>query len=157
MKKDKTNKELDAAKLKQVKKRKPKFRRSESWRYKRLEESWRRSRGCDSKTRLKVKGWPKSPNVGYRSPRRTRNLHPSGYREVLVRNISNVNKVDPETQAIRIAHKVGTKKRMEILTIARERGIHILNLGVRTEFPEEELVEEEMEKQTENEVEEDER
>ncbi|MEA2089649.1 MAG: 50S ribosomal protein L32e [Thermoproteota archaeon] len=162
MKKERTEKELDAAKLrKHAKKKKSNFRRPESWRYKRLNKSWRRPRGCDNKMRLKVKGWPKSPKIGYRSPRKTRTFHPSGYKEVLVQNISHLHNVDPEKQAIRIAHTVGTKKRMEILTIARERGIHILNPRERIEFAEEEMeeeiAEEEIEKQMKGEVKEDER
>jgi len=36
----------------------PKFRRQESWRYKRLKENWRKPRGIDNKMRKKVKGWP---------------------------------------------------------------------------------------------------
>jgi large subunit ribosomal protein L32e len=42
-----------------VKKRKPEFRRQESWRYKRVGESWRRPKGLDSKMRKEVKGWPR--------------------------------------------------------------------------------------------------
>lgn len=99
-----------------------------------------------------MKGWPKSPSIGYRSPRATRALHPSGYKEVLVENVGRLNNVDPETQAIRIAHTVGTKKRMEILTTARERGIHILNPGGKMELAEEEIAEEEVE-ETKGEVE----
>lgn len=166
MKKERAEKEPDAAKLrKHVKKKRLNFIRLESWRYKRLNNGWRRPRGCDNKTRLKVKGWPKAPNIGYRSPRETRTFHPSGYKEVLVQNISHLNNVDPEKQAIRIAHTVGTKKRMKILTIARERGIHIINPREKIEFAEEEMeekmeeeiAEEEMEKQIRGEVKEDER
>jgi len=38
-----------------------------------------------------------------------------------------LGKVDPKTQAIRIAHTVGMKKRAEISIRAGERGVHILN------------------------------
>ena len=110
-----------------VKNKKPDFRRQESWRYKRVKESWRRPRGIDSKMRKKVKGWPKSPRVGYRGPREARGLHPSGYMEVLVHNVDDVDGVDPKTQAIRIAHTVGARKRVEISARAKEREIHILN------------------------------
>ena len=110
-----------------VKAKKPDFRRQESWRYKRVKESWRRPRGMDSKMRKKVKGWPKSPRVGYRGPREARGLHPSGYTEVLVHNVDDVDRVDPKTQAVRIAHTVGARKRVEISARAKERGIHILN------------------------------
>lgn len=110
-----------------VKNKKPDFRRQESWRYKRVKESWRRPRGIDSKMRKKVKGWPKSPRVGYRGPKEARGLHPSGYMEVLVHNVDDVDGVDPKTQAIRIAHTVGARKRVEISARAKEREIHILN------------------------------
>lgn len=109
------------------KSKKPKFRRQESWRYKRVSEVWRKPDGVDSKMRKKVKGWPKSAEIGYRGPRVARGLHPSGYEEVLVRTVDDLGKVDPKTQAIRIAHTVGMKKRAEISIRAGERGVRILN------------------------------
>jgi len=110
-----------------IKRKKPKFRRQESWRYKRVGEVWRRPDGVDSKMRKKVKGWPKSVEVGYRGPREARGLHPSGYVEVLVQTVDDVEEVDPKTQAVRIAHTVGAKKRVEITARAKEREIYILN------------------------------
>ncbi|RJS84304.1 50S ribosomal protein L32e [Candidatus Bathyarchaeota archaeon] len=114
--------------------KKPRFRRQESWRYKRIKENWRRPRGIDSKMRKGVKGWPKSPNIGYRSPKEARGLHPSGFKEVLIHNIEELDGVDPETQAIRIAHTVGYRKKIEIINTAREMGIHVLNPGKREEL-----------------------
>lgn len=109
------------------KSKKPKFRRQESWRYKRVSEVWRKPDGVDSKMRKKVKGWPKSAEIGYRGPRVGRGLHPSGYKEVLIRTVDDLGKVDPKTQAVRIAHTVGMKKRAEISIRAGERGVRILN------------------------------
>lgn len=128
---------------KAVKERKPKFRRHESWRYKRLKENWKNPRGLDNKMRLKVKGWPKSVNVGYGGPRIARGLHPSGYKDVLVHTPDEVAQVDPRTEAIRIARTVGTRKRIQIASLAREREIHILNPLVRKEVEEEKIDEEE--------------
>ena len=149
-----SSKERALRKRKRVKDEKPDFRRQESWRYKRVKESWRRPRGIDSKMRKKVKGWPRSAEVGYRSSKETRGLHPSGYDEVLVRNVDDVRKVDPETQAIRIAHQVGAKKRVEISAMADELEIQVLNplkaIELEEEFEEaEELGEEEKEETTE--------
>jgi large subunit ribosomal protein L32e len=124
-----------------LKSKKPKFRRQESWRYKRVSEVWRKPDGVDSKMRRKKKGWPKSVEVGYRGPRAARGLHPSGYAEVLIRTVDDVEKVDQKTQAIRIAHAVGSRKRIEITARARERGIRVLNPR-EAEKP---LVEEEVE------------
>jgi hypothetical protein len=77
--------------------------------------------------RKKKKGWPKLVEIGYRGPRVSRKLHPSGYLEVLVNTLDDLDKVDPETQAIRIAHAVGLRKRADISLHAEEKGIHILN------------------------------
>jgi len=110
-----------------LKSKKPKFRRQESWRYKRVSEVWRKPDGIDSKMRIKLKGRPKSAEIGYRGPRKARGLHPSGYEEILVRNVDDLAKVDPKTQAIRIAHTVGMKKRAEISIRAGERNLHVLN------------------------------
>jgi large subunit ribosomal protein L32e len=111
-----------------VKKSKPSFVRQESWRYVRLKESWRRPRGLDNKMRRKIKGWPPTVNAGYRGPKVARGLHPSGCVEVLVYNAKDLEKVDPENQAARIAHTVGRRKRGNILAEARKRKIRILNL-----------------------------
>jgi large subunit ribosomal protein L32e len=84
--------------------------------------------------------------IGYRGPKVARGLHPSGYVEVSVRTIDDLNKVDPETQAIRIAHTVGLKKRGEISLRAGEKGIHILN--PLPEVKPEESAEEEVPRET---------
>ena len=120
-----------------AKRKEPTFRRQESWRYKRVSEVWRKPRGVDSKMRKRVKGWPQSANIGYRGPKETRGFHPSGYEEVIVRNADDVYNVNPQARAIRIAHTVGMKKRVEISARARERGIRVLN-PVAEKEPEEE-------------------
>jgi large subunit ribosomal protein L32e len=133
---------------KHVKKSKPKFVRQESWRYKRLKENWRRPRGLDNKMRRKIKGWPPTVNAGYRGPKVTRGLHPSGYREVLVYNLKELKGIDPKTQVIRIAHAVGNRKKAKMLTEARRKKITILNVKeVKEVVKKEEEVEEETKKE----------
>jgi large subunit ribosomal protein L32e len=88
--------------------------------------------------RRKIKGWPPTVNVGYRGPKATRGLHPSGYKEVLVYNTGDLKKIDPKTQAARIAHTVGKRKRAKILVEARKKKITILNLREVKEVVEEE-------------------
>lgn len=105
----------------------PEFKRQESWRYLRLDDSWRRPRGKDSKMRLQMSGWPPLVKVGYRSPRRFRGLHPSGFKEVLVHNVKELSGLDPEVHAVRIAASVGRAKKLKIYDAAMAAGLRVLN------------------------------
>ncbi len=131
-----------------IKKKKPKFVRQESWRYKRLKENWRRPRGIDNKMRRKIKGWPPTVSVGYRSPKAARGLHPSGYKEVIVHNVEELKGINFKAQAIRIAHAVGKRKRTRIIVEARKRKAKILNFKEAKEV----TVEEEKETEEAEEV-----
>jgi large subunit ribosomal protein L32e len=109
------------------KERTPKFQRQESWRYIRVHEPWRKPKGVDSHMRLSVKGWPGLVKVGYRVPKLVRGLHPSGYRDVLVHNLAELERLSRETDAARLAAGVGRRKRIEIAKRAKELGIRVLN------------------------------
>ncbi|MFX0095444.1 MAG: 50S ribosomal protein L32e [Candidatus Hodarchaeota archaeon] len=122
--------------------KKPKFIRAESWRYKRVKPNWRRARGLDSRTRQKKKGWPKSVSIGYGSPRKTRHLHPSGKKEILIRSVTDLETIDPELQIARIIGTVGRARREEILEMSRILGIRVANpLYVEQEISELETIE----------------
>ena len=112
---------------KKIKSKKPDFIRYESWRYKRVKPNWRKPKGIDSKVREKRKGWIKIPDIGYRSPKVVRGLHPSGFEEVLVYRPEDLEKLDPTKHAVRIAHTVGTRKRLAILEKAEELELVVLN------------------------------
>lgn len=110
--------------------RRPKFRRQEWFRYKRLGTKWRKPRGLHSKMRVNKKYRPKVVSIGFRSPKAVRDLHPSGFKEVLVYNPRDLKYLDPKTQAVRIGHSVGTKKRQEIIKAADKKELRVLNRGV---------------------------
>lgn len=124
--------------------KKPKFVRAESWKYDRFSLSWRRPRGLDNKIRRKILGWPPGPSMGYKGPKVARFLHPSGYKEVIVFNVADLANVDVNTQAVRIAHRVGLRKRADIIAKAKEMNLKILNFkaSAETEATEEETEEE---------------
>jgi len=105
----------------------PKFRRQEWFRYKRLGEKYRRPKGMHSKMRRRYKYRPPMASVGYRTPIKVRDLHSSGFKEVLVHNPDQLEGLDPKIQAARVGHSVGYKKRLAIERKATQLGIHILN------------------------------
>jgi large subunit ribosomal protein L32e len=105
----------------------PYFRRFESWRFVRLDDPWRKPKGIDNHQRLSVKGWPHLVKIGYRVPKEVRGLHPSGYRDVLVHNLKELEALSPETDAARLAAGVGKRKRIELAMRARDLGIRVLN------------------------------
>jgi large subunit ribosomal protein L32e len=64
---------------------------------------------------------------GFRGIASVRGLHPSGFEEVRINNLKEIDNVDPKTQAIRIASTVGDKKRETIVNKADELGIRVFN------------------------------
>jgi large subunit ribosomal protein L32e len=112
---------------KKIKARTPNFQRFESWRYVRLDYPWRKPKGVDNHMRLSVKGWPHLVKIGYRVPKEVRYLHPSGLKDVLVHNMSELESLSPSTDAARFASGVGKRKRIELAKRAKELGIRVLN------------------------------
>jgi len=140
---------------KKMSQKRPYFRQFEEWRLVRIKDHWRRPKGIDNKMRQKRKGWPRTVNVGYGSPKAVRHLHPTGFEEVTVFNVGDLTIVDPETQVARIGGSVGRRKRKDILREAAELGIKILNPGdIELEEDEETLEEELVEEAAEEESEE---
>ena len=108
-----------------------KQKRYESWRYKRLETTWRKPKGVDNHQRKqKSRGRPGIVKVGYGGPKISLGLHPSGYTDNLVHNINDLEKLDPKTDGVRLGHSVGTKKRKEIVTKAIEKKFKVFNARV---------------------------
>ena len=111
-------------------KKRPSFRRVESWRFKRVKNSWRKSRGIDSQTRKKEKSGVKSPSIGYRSPKKVRGIHPSGYKEVMVFNVNDLKGLNNKKHALKLSGRLGAKKRIALIEYAQNRGFKILNVGI---------------------------
>ena len=54
-------------------------------------------------------------------------MHPSGYVDNLIHNVNELLKLNKDKDAARIAHTVGMKKRLEIISKAESIGIKVLN------------------------------
>ncbi|NHI90692.1 MAG: 50S ribosomal protein L32e [Candidatus Thorarchaeota archaeon] len=121
------------------KKRNPKFRHEQAHRWIRVSDSWRKVRGIDSPTRAKRKGRVALVSPGYRTPKEVRGLHPSLFVEVRVHKASDLESLDPEVHAIRIASTVGFRKRQEIIAAADAKLLRVLNPGRGEEVAEEDL------------------
>ncbi|MCS7126716.1 MAG: 50S ribosomal protein L32e [Aigarchaeota archaeon] len=113
--------------IREMKNKRPDFVRQESWRYVRLKPNWRKPRGKDSKMRLQKSGAPQLVKVGYRTPKAYRDLHPSGLKEVLVHRIEELEDLNPEVHAVRIAGSVGKMKKIKIMQEAEKKGLKVLN------------------------------
>jgi len=114
-----------------IAKSRPDFIRQESWRYKRVETTWRKPKGIDNHQRKqKSRGRPGLVKIGYGGPKIARGLHPSGYTDNLISNVNDLEKFDPKVDGLRITHGVGTKKRKEIIVKALEKKFKIFNARV---------------------------
>jgi len=105
----------------------PQFNRQDYHKKKRTPTSWRAPRGKLSKQRRGVKGKGDTVEAGFRSPTTVRGKHPSGFEEVHVHNTDDLDGVDGDREAVRIASSVGGRKRERIEEQAEEAGIRVLN------------------------------
>src|SRR2546425_6588127 len=110
---------------KKLAKHRPDFIRQESWRYVRLAENWRKPKGIDNHQRKQKKGWPALVRIGYGGPRGAKGLHPSGYTDNFVFNVKGLERLDPKIYGIRVGHWGGKKKRLEIISKAKEKKFKI--------------------------------
>ena len=106
---------------------KPAFKRQDYHMKKRTPESWRAPRGGLSKQRRGFKSRGPKVAPGYKSPKAARGLHPSGFEEVRVHNADDLDGIDGDTQAVRIAGSVGARKRERIEEVCEDEAIRVLN------------------------------
>jgi len=113
-----------------------KFVRADSCRYSKLGkkrkklQKWRKPKGRDNKAREKRKGYQRSPTVGYKKP----HSESGKIGNKIPLNVSNLKDLkDVSKENIIIINKIGAKKKMEIIKMAEESKIKILNLGKKNE------------------------
>jgi large subunit ribosomal protein L32e len=117
-----------------MKARKPNFVREDSHKKKKLRKSgWRKPKGLHSKLRHKFKGHMTTVNNGFRSPNAVRGLHRLGLKQIVVRNILQLKKINPKTDGI-IIGAIGLRKKIEIIKEAQLLKITILNVKDANKF-----------------------
>jgi len=103
------------------------FKRDGFGKKRQLSDSWRKPRGQHNKQREQKKAKGALPTPGYGSPVAVRGMHPSGFFEVLVATLKELEGLDPKTQAVRIGATVGDRKRVTIQEAAIAKGLKVLN------------------------------
>jgi large subunit ribosomal protein L32e len=99
-----------------------KFRRQHSADKKRVDDTkWRKPRGIDSKQRKKKEGKGKHPGAGFRGRKSER-----GAEEVLVRNEKELESVESNMK-VKLSGKLGARKREQLIKIADEKGLTVVN------------------------------
>lgn len=109
-----------------MKSKKPLFQSQDVNIFKQFEGKWRRPRGIHSKLRKGFRGHSASPSIGYGGPKDVRGLTRKGFVSVVVHNLNDLSKVKDEV--VIVAHGVGNRKRIQILTEVKKRGLHVLGL-----------------------------
>ena len=118
---------------KELKDKKPSFIRQDAHKKPKLSRTaYRRPRGLQSKMRLQKKGYRKIPSSGYSSPSLVRNLTRDGLKPFIVSNLKELDRVDSKTEGVIVSATVGMKKRIEIVKLAIEKKITVINIDVQT-------------------------
>mmetsp|Transcript_23125 Transcript_23125/g.53637 ORF Transcript_23125/g.53637 Transcript_23125/m.53637 type:complete len:137 (-) Transcript_23125:43-453(-) len=117
-----------------VKKRSKKFARHQADLFIRIQNSsWRKPKGIDGRVRRRFKGAVPMPSIGYGSDKRTRNIHPNGFKSVVVNNVQELEMLmmHNRSYAATVGHSVSTKLRAEIIARAEQLAIRVTNANAK--------------------------
>ncbi|MBN2459412.1 hypothetical protein JXB28_03950 [Candidatus Woesearchaeota archaeon] len=111
----------------QIKRRKPFFRKKDHYKAKSLAKRWRRPRGVDNKQRLRRRAHALRPGSGFKSPVQVKGLHKSGLKPVLVSCLNQLDRI-AEGHGIILSSRLGDRKRALILAEIQKKGLVLLNM-----------------------------
>ena len=117
-----------------VKKRTKKFARHQSDQFMRIRNSsWRKPKGIDGRVRRRFKGAVPMPSIGYGSDKQTRNVHPHGFRTVVINNVQELEMLmmHNRSYAATVAHSVSSRLRKEIVQRAEQLAIRVTNANAK--------------------------
>jgi len=78
---------------KTMKAKRPRFRRQEAFKSKRLPDNWRRAKGHHSKVRIRRSWKPKRPEAGMRTPVSLRGFDREGRKIILIKSVKDAEKL----------------------------------------------------------------
>ena len=90
-------------------------------------QKWRRPKGRDNKMRLKEKGRPRTVEIGYKQDSNVRGKI-EGKEIIFIQNIEELKKLN-KGSAVNLG-RFGSKKMIEILKIAEEKDLNIVNFSI---------------------------
>ena len=117
-----------------VKKRTKKFARHQSDQFIRIRDSsWRKPKGIDGRVRRRFKGAIPMPSIGYGSDKHTRNIHPHGFKTIVVHNVKELEllMMHNRTYAATVGKSVSSRVRRDIITRAEQLAIRVTNANAR--------------------------
>jgi len=115
---------------KNLKSRKPNFRRHDSHKKIRVSASWRNPRGRQSKQRLQLKGYARGIATGYGAPKGVYGLSKEGLTQNIVSSVKDLESLNPKVDGLIISRTLGNKKRILIIDEASKKQFTVLNLDV---------------------------
>ena len=108
--------------------KRPHFIRQEaSTHYRLARGGWRKPKGGQSRRRQHESHRVNIPSIGFRGPAGVRDLHPSGFEDVLVSHAAQLKGLDPKRQAVRISAGVSRRRRPDLEEAAEDAGLWVLN------------------------------
>jgi large subunit ribosomal protein L32e len=87
-------------------------------------QAWRYPRGID-RSLSQARG--PMPKIGYGHKKEDKGKHPCNLKEVLISSKTDLLNVFEENVAIRFSKTLGLKKKKELVKIAEEKGLKVLN------------------------------
>ena len=109
-----------------IRKKKPEFTRYNSEYLKKLNSNWRRARGIHNKVRLKRKGHPKAPSIGYRNINKIRGFYKSQFDYKIIDSEKDLENLDKNY--VILSSKLGLKKRLQLINKIKSLNLEILNI-----------------------------
>merc|ERR1711993_217981 len=118
-----------------VRKRNKRFHRHQADRFDRVDKSWRKPIGIDSRVRRRFKGQYLMPSIGYgtKAADRHRCKDQKNFKRFVVKNVAELNVLMMNTRVFcaEIAHAVSAKKRKEIIERAEQLDVHVTKKNAR--------------------------